>query len=177
MVKLFIIHRKRFSGQPAPSTKRCAIFTISEIIYLKKEKYVVLTCWHEDRLLWTILHPCPKSNLGCWRKKLSDDSALQYRGNNWDVSCTLIHWLRILHPATLQGAWGTCGLWNVPVMTWRTVTLGELVRYTQGRPLLSGTDYNGCFYLNGTGWGQLDLAMVVATELSARLKIPPYWVV
>lgn len=44
------------------------------------------------------------------------------------------------------------------------------MRYTQGRPLLSGTDYNGCFYLNGTGWGQLDLAMVVATELSTRLK-------
>lgn len=46
------------------------------------------------------------------------------------------------------------------------------MRYTQGRPLLSGTDYNGCFYLSGTGWGQLDLAMVVATELEREAENP-----
>ena len=28
----------------------------------------VLTYWHWDKLLWTKLHPCPKSNLCCWSK-------------------------------------------------------------------------------------------------------------
>lgn len=74
--------------------------------------------------------PVPKAILAAGERR-SDDSALRYRGNNWDVSCTLT---QDSSPRTLQGARGTCGLWHVPVVTWRTVTLRELVRCTQGRP-------------------------------------------